>query len=71
VSVGDALASAVSVALPLLGTASVASEERQEVVRTATAPGSVSLASGRTGVEAEVKSIGKRRNRQMAEVDAR
>jgi len=71
VSVGNALASAVSAALPLLGVAPVASQERQEVVRTATMRGSASSASGRTGVELEVKSIGKRRDRQMAEGDAR
>jgi xanthine/CO dehydrogenase XdhC/CoxF family maturation factor len=40
VSVGDVLAAAVSVALPLLGVAPVASQERQEAVRTASMPGS-------------------------------
>jgi hypothetical protein len=41
VSVGDVLAAAVSVALPLLGVAPVASQERQEAARTASMPGSV------------------------------
>jgi hypothetical protein len=62
VSVGNVLASAVSVALPLLGIAAGASQERQEVVRTATMRGSASSASGRTGGEAEFKSIGKKGN---------
>jgi len=71
VSFGNALASAVSVALPPLGVAPVESRERQEVVRSATTRGSVSSASRRTGGEAEVMSIGKKRNRQMPEEDAR
>ena len=40
VSVGDVLASTVSVALPLLGVAPVASQEWQEAIRTAGMPGS-------------------------------
>ena len=56
VSAGNALASAVSVALPLWGIAPGASHERQEVVRTATTRGSASSASGRTGVEAEINA---------------
>jgi len=40
VSVGDVLASTVSVALPLLGVALVASQEWQEAIRTAGMPGS-------------------------------
>jgi hypothetical protein len=71
VSVRNVLASAVSVALPLLGIAPVASQELREVVRTASTRGSVSSASGRTGVEVEVTSIGQRRDRQMAEGDDR
>jgi hypothetical protein len=59
VSVGNALASAVSAALPLLGLAPGASQERQEVVRTATTRGSAYWVLGRTGVDVEVKSIGK------------
>jgi hypothetical protein len=71
VSVGNPLASAVSMALPLLGIAPVASQELREVVRTASTRGSASSASGRTGVEVEVTSIGQRRDRQMAEGDDR
>ena len=41
VSVGDVLAAAVSVALPFLGVAPVASQERQEAIRTASMRGSV------------------------------
>jgi hypothetical protein len=62
VSVGNTLASAVSAALPLLGIAPVASQERQDVVRTATTRGSAYSASGRTGVEVEFKSLGNRRD---------
>jgi hypothetical protein len=71
VSVGNVLASAVSVALPLLGIAPVASQGLREVVRTASTRGSASAASGRTGVEVEITSIGQRRDRQMAEGDDR
>ena len=70
VSVRNVLASAVSVALPLLGIAPVASQERQVVVRTASTRGSGSSAQGRTGVGAGINSIGNRRDLQMAEKDA-
>ena len=69
VSVRNVLASAVSVALPLLGIAPVASQGLREVVRTASTRGSASSASGRSGVEVEITSIGQRRDRQMAEGD--
>ena len=69
-SVGDALASAVSVALPFLGISPVESQELRVVVRTASTRGSASSASGRTGVGAGINSIGNRRDLQMAEKDA-
>ena len=70
VSVGNALASAVSMALPLLGIAPVASQELRDVVRTASTRGSASSASGRSGVGAGINSIGNRSDLQMAEKDA-
>ncbi len=69
-SVGNVLASAVSMALPLLGMAPVASQELREVVRTGSTRGSASSASGRTEGGAGINSIGNRRDLQMAEKDA-
>ena len=69
VSVGNVLASAVSVALPLLGIAPGASQERREVVRTASTRGLASSASDRTEGGAGINSIGNRRDLQMAEKD--
>ena len=70
VSVRNVLALAVSVALPLLGMAPVASQERREVVRTASTRGLASSASDRTEGGAGINSIGNRRDLQLAEKDA-
>ena len=69
-SVRDGLALAVSMALPLLGIAPVASQGLREVVRTASTRGSASSVSGRSGVGAGINSIENRRDLQMAEKDA-